>query len=190
MEALQPCPAGRPALTTTLRVDRNFINRAIVTLPLLKGTVRDIRLGLHLLLGITRSVGYISQTLTAAAQQAQAYHLSLCLPLPILGEADEIFQGRQPCLTVVDGHSFLVVNLTPAESRDATTWGLTFLELHERAIRFHHLACDEGSGLRAGVREAELAIPLCPDLFHLLQDAHRLTQRLEKAAYRAIETAE
>lgn len=40
------------------------------------------------------------------------------------------------------------------------------------------------------MREAELAIPLRPDLFHILQDAHRLTQRLERAAYQAIETAE
>lgn len=190
LESLQARPAGRPAPVATIQVDRDFINRVIVTLPLLKGTVRDIHLGLHLLFGVTRSVGYISQTLTAAGEQAQADHLSLCLPLPILGEADEIFQGRQPCLTVVDGRSFLVVNLTPAESRDATAWGLTFLELRERGIRFQDLACDEGRGLRAGVREAELAIPLRPDLFHLLRDAHRLSQRLEKAAYQAIETAE
>ena len=52
------------------------------------------------------------------------------------------------------------------------------------------LACDGGTGLRAGVREAELVIPLRPDLFHLLRDAHHLAQRLERAAYRAIETAE
>jgi hypothetical protein len=31
---------------------------------------------------------------------------------------------------------------------------------------------------------------LRPDLFHLLQEAHRLTRRLEGAAYRAIATAE
>lgn len=189
-EALQPRPAGRPAQTAPLKVDRDFINRAIVLFPLLKGTVRDIHLGLRLLLGVSRSIGYISQTLMAASQRAQAYHLSLRLPLPILGEADEIFQGRQPCLTVVDGRSFLVVNLTPAASRDATTWGLTFLELQERGVHFHDLACDEGRGLQAGIREAELAIPLRPDLFHLLQNAHRLTQRLEKAAYRAIVTAD
>jgi hypothetical protein len=107
-----------------------------------------------------------------------------------LGEADEIFQGRKPCLTLVDGRSFLVLNLTPAESRDGTAWGLTYLDLVERGIQFHDLACDGGTGLRAGVREAELAIPLRPDLFHILQDAHRLTRRLESAAYKAIETAE
>ncbi|MBU0496293.1 MAG: hypothetical protein KKA73_25130 [Chloroflexi bacterium] len=52
------------------------------------------------------------------------------------------------------------------------------------------MACDGGTGLRAGVTEAELAIPLRPDLFHLLRDAHRLTRRLERAAYQAIQTAE
>ncbi len=190
VEALLPREAGRPAQTTTLTVDKPFIDRAITILPLLKGTVRDIRLGLDLLLGVGRSVGYISQTLTAAGRQATAYNLGMRIPLPILGEADEIFQGRQPCLTLVDGRSFLVVSLTPAQSRDATTWGVTYLEAVERGIQFHDLAGDGGTGLRAGVQEAELAIPLRPDLFHLLQDAHRLSRRLEAAAYKAIATAD
>jgi hypothetical protein len=171
-------------------VDQAFIDRTIAILPLLKGSVRDIRLGLDLILGVSRSVGYISQTLATAGEQATACNLRITVPLPILGEADEIFQGRKPCLTLVDGRSFLVLNLTPAESRDGTTWGLTFLDLVERGIQFHDLACDGGTGLRAGVREAELVIPLRPDLFHILRDAHRLAQRLERAAYRAIETAE
>lgn len=57
-------------------------------------------------------------------------------------------------------------------------------------VQFQDLACDGGTGLRAGVREAQLAIPLRPDLFHLLQDAQRLTHRLEGAAYKAMESAE
>ena len=91
---------------------------------------------------------------------------------------------------MVDGRSFLVVNLTPAESRDGTTWGVTYLNLTQRGILFQDLASDGGSGLLAGVREAQWAIPLRPDLFHLLREAGRLTQRLERAAYKAIETAE
>jgi len=180
-----PCPQEEP-----LVIDRAFIRRAIIVMPLLKGTVRDIRQGLRLLFGVRRSVGHISQTLTAAGERATAQNDDVTIPLPILGEADEIFQGRKPCLTLVDGRSFLVVNLTPAESRDGTTWGVTYLDLVERGIQFHDLACDGGTGLRAGVKEAGLAIPLRPDLFHILQDAHRLTRRLEGAAYKAIETAE
>ena len=190
VEALMPHPAGRPTQTTTLTVDKALVDRFIIAFPMLPGTVRGIRLGLSLLLGVTRSVGYISQTLTQAGAQAEAENRNLSIPLPILGEADEIFQGRQPCLTVVDGRSFLVVNLTPAEARDGTTWGVTYLDLLQRGIRFQDLACDGGKGLLAGVREAQLAIPLRPDLFHLLREASRLTQRLEKAAYKAIATAE
>jgi hypothetical protein len=189
-EALLPRDPGRPVQTSTLTVDKAFVDRTIAVLPMLKGSVRDIRLGLDLILGVGRSVGYISNTLTACGEQATAYNRRVTVPLPILGEADEIFQGRKPCLTLVDGRSFLVLNLTGAESRDGTTWGLTFLDLVERGIQFHDLACDGGTGLRAGVREAELTIPLRPDLFHILRDAHRLTQRLERAAYKAIETAE
>ena len=190
VETLLPRDAGRPAQVTTLRVDKAFIDRTIAILPMLKGSVRDIRLGLDLILGVTRSVGYVSETLAAAGEQATIYNLGLTVSLPILGEADEIFQGRKPCLTLVDGRSFLVVNLTPAESRDGTTWGVTYLDLVERGIQFHDLACDGGTGLRAGVREADLAIPLRPDLFHILQEAHRLTRRLEAAACQAIENAE
>jgi len=188
--ALQPGQAGRSGQETRLTVDKAFIDRTIAILPMLTGSVRDIRLGLKLILGVNRSVGYVSETLTAAGEQAQAYNLRLTVPLPILGEADEIFQGRKPCLTLVDGRSFMVLNLTPAEARDGTTWGLTYLDLVERGIQFQDLACDGGTGLRAGVREAQLAVPLRPDLFHLLQEAHHLTRRLEGAAYRAIETAE
>jgi hypothetical protein len=190
VEGLSPRQPGRPPQEASLAIDRAFIQRAISIMPLLKGSIRDIQHGLYLLFGVKRSVGYISQTLNVAGEQAEAHNLGIRVPLPILGEADEIFQGRKPCLTLVDGRSFLVVNLTPAECRDGTTWGVTYLNLVERGIQFHDLACDGGTGLRAGVKEAELSIPLRPDLFHILQDAHRLTRRLEGTAYKAIENAE
>lgn len=190
VEALLPRDAGRPAQDNALTVDKAFVDRTITILPMLTGSVRNIQLGLELILGVSRSLGYVSETLTAAGERAAAYNQGIRMPLSILGEADEIFQGRKPCLTLVDGRSFLVVSLTPAESRDATTWGVTYLDAVERGIQFHDLACDGGTGLRAGVREAELAIPLRSDLFHLLQDAHCLTRRLEGRAYQAIESAE
>jgi hypothetical protein len=128
--------------------------------------------------------------LSETGKKAEEINLDISIPLPILGEADEIFQGRKPCLTLVDGRSFLVLNLTPADCRDATTWGTVYLDLVERGVEFHDLGCDGGTGLRAGVKEAELAIPLRPDLFHILQDAHKLSRRLESAAFKAIEEAE
>ena len=122
--------------------------------------------------------------------RATAQNDACGVPLPVLAEADEIFQGHQPCLTVVDGRSFLVLNLTPAAARDATTWGVTFLDLQARGVQFQDLASDGGTGIRAGAAAAQLAVPLRPDLFHLLREAGRVGQRLERQAYQALQLAE
>ena len=91
---------------------------------------------------------------------------------------------------MVDGRSFLVLNLAPAAARDATTWGVTFLDLQARGVQFQDLASDGGTGIRAGAAAAQLAVPLRPDLFHLLDDAWRVGQRLERQAYQAMQLAE
>lgn len=188
--ALRPGKAGRPSKEKNLVVDREYVRRAITVMPLLTGSVRSIQTGLELLFGVERSLGYISQTLKAAGAAAEAQNGSLRVPQPVLGEADEIFAGHKPCLTVVDGHSFLVLNLASATGRDATHWGVTFLDLHNQGVVFQDVAADGARGIRAGLQEAQLAIPLRPDLFHLLREGKRLQNRLEKAAYKAMRTAE
>jgi hypothetical protein len=189
-QAVAPRKRGPQEKREMITVDKQFIRRAITVLSMLKGSVRDIKLGLHLLFKIQRSIGYISETLQDIGAAAAEYNAHLAIPLPVQGEADEIFQGRTPCLTVVDGRSFLVLNLSAAERRDGTTWGLTFLALQERGIQFHDMVSDGAKGIRAGIEEAQLAVPLRPDLFHLLREAHKLSQRLERSAYQAIKVAE
>jgi hypothetical protein len=181
---------GRPAEVKSLVIDRDYVQKAIAMMPLLTGSVRSIQMGLELLFGVQRSVGHISQTLQAASEAAEKQNEAVRVPLPVLGEADEIFAGRKPCLTVVDGRSFLVLNLAAAESRDATHWGLTFLDLAAQGVVFQDLAADGARGIRAGLQDAELAVPLRPDLFHLLREGKRLANRLEKGAYKAMRTAE
>ncbi len=194
VQALEPALAahtpGPQPPSEPLVVNQAFIHRAIVVLPVVSGSVRGIQLGLDLLLGQHRSLGFIQQTLQQAGELAREQNASLSLPLPVLGEADEIFQGRQPCLTVVDGRSFLVLRLAAEQNRDATTWGSTFLDLQAQGVRFQDVACDGARGLRAGAQEAELGIPLPHDLFHLLQDAQPIARRLEAQAYQALAQAE
>lgn len=187
---LKPGLSGRPAKQKVVIVDREYVRRAIIVMPTLTGSIRSIQTGLELLLGVERSVGFISQTLQAAGAAAKEQNRNLRLPVPVLGEADEIFVGRKPCLTVVDGRSFLVLNLAAAAGRDATHWGLTFLDLTEQGVVFQDVAADGARGIRAGLREAELSVPLRPDLFHLLREGKRIQNRLEKAAYKAISTSQ
>jgi hypothetical protein len=89
--ALKPKPVGRPAEEKLLRIDRDMVRTAIAVMPVLSGSVRNIQMGLELILGVHRSVGYISQTLRAAGQAAERQHADVRVPLPVLGEADEIF---------------------------------------------------------------------------------------------------
>lgn len=177
---------SRPKEEKNLRIDQAYLNKAIALMPVLTGSVRSIQTGLALLFGIKRSVGYISETLQSAGKAAADKNAAMRIPLPVLGEADEIFAGHKPCLTVVDGRSFLVLNLAASESRSATDWGMTFLDLADQGVVFQDLAADGAYGIRAGLRDAELAVPLRPDLFHLLREGTRLQSRLEKKAYKAI----
>jgi hypothetical protein len=190
-QTLLPKPAGRKSEEPTIQVDKPFITKAIGILgSLTPGSVRNIQSVLDLLFDTHRGVGTISETLKAWGSEALAYNARIPLPIEVLGEADEIFQGRQPCLTLVDGRTFLVVNLSAQEHRDATTWGCVFLDAKKRGVQFTNLVSDEAKGILAGVKAAELNVPVCPDLFHLMQDGKHISRRLEMRAYQAITNAE
>lgn len=190
-DALAPQQAGRTPHATQVTIDRAFLHRAmLVMVTALPGTIRGIQSVLELLFGQHCATGLISETLQAYGEIARQHNAQLTVPVSVLGEVDEIFQGQQPCLTVVDGRSFLVLHLSAEERRDATTWGLTLLDLAERGVQFHDIVSDGARGIQAGVRDAELAVPLRCDLFHLIRNGHPITRKLEAKAYRAIEATE
>ena len=187
---MRPGRAGRPSEMKAMVIDRNYLGRVVRVIPLLTGSVGSIQTGLELLFGVARSLGYISQTQQAGGMSAQAYNEGMRVPVAVLGEADEFLAGRKPCLTVVDGGSFLVHNLSAADRRDATHWGLTFLELPDQGMAFQDLASDGASGIRAGLGEAQLNAPLSPALFHLMPEPTQLQSRLEEGVYKAIRPVE
>lgn len=189
-DILAPEKPGPKGVDKRVVVNEAMLKRAISIFPLVKGSVRDIQNGLALLFGVERSIGYISQTLQEAGEWAANVNQQVVATQPVLAEADEIFQGRHPCLTVVDGHSFLLLNLTPSDARDETSWGVTFLELGEQGFVFQDVVADGARGIAAGLAATEWEMPLQPDLFHLLHQAHPISQRLERQAYQAIAEAD
>jgi hypothetical protein len=190
-EALLAKAPGRKTNRSRIEINDDFVQRAIAAcLSVVPGTVRTVQLLLDLLFNVQRSVGYISQTAKKIGAEALAHTQNLSLPILALAEADEIFQGRKPCLTVVDGRSFLVLSLSAQDHRDETTWGCVLLDLQKQGVQLVDVASDGARGIRSGVQAVSLLIPLRPDLFHLIREAYRVTQRLEKRAYQAIDTAE
>jgi hypothetical protein len=97
---------GRTANTNMLKVDQGFIRWAIaVLLSIVPDMVQTTQLLLELLFQVYRSVGSICQTAKELGHAVAEHHQSLPLSLLALAEADEIFQGRRPCLTLVEGRS-------------------------------------------------------------------------------------
>ena len=189
--ALLPKAPGRKTNNRLVEINDSFVRRAIaVSLSVVPGTVRTVQLLLDLMLDVQRSTGYISQIAKGIGADALDYTQKQRLPILALAEADEIFQGRKPCLTLVDGRSFLVLSLSAQDHRDETTWGCVILDVQKQGVHLVDVASDGALGIRSGVKEVSLQIPLRPDLFHLIREAHRVTQRLEKRAYKAIDTAE
>lgn len=172
MSSLVAEPPGPKATSPMLTVDRKHLQKSIVTMAsAVPASVRGIQTCLEYVLNTHRSIGYISQTLQQAGEAAGQQNQQLSFPEPVLGEADEIFQGRNPCLTVVDARSFAILQLSLQSQRDGVTWAISFLDLLEQGIRFQDVACDGADGIRSGVEQAELSVPLRPDLFHLLMES-------------------
>jgi hypothetical protein len=189
-QAVKPHAPGPKPASQMLKVDAEYIRRATPVLAMLKGSTRDVQLGLELLFGVERSVGFISETLNAVGQSAADYNAQLRPGQPIQGEVDEVFQRRMPCFTVVDGQSFMVLNLTAEADRTGETWAKTFKRLVDQGIEFQDIVSDNASGIRRGVSDAGLDAVWRLDVFHVIQEGHRISQKLENAAYRAIHQAD
>ena len=154
MGALQPGEPGRRANSNQLEIDAHFVRRAIAVCPsVVPGTVRTVQSLFALLLGVQRSTGCISQVAQEIGAGARSYQQSLHLSIPVLGETDEIFQGHRPCLTLVDGRSFLVLSLSAQEHRDKTTWGCLLLDVARQGVHLVDVASDSALGIRAGCRK-------------------------------------
>jgi hypothetical protein len=98
---------------------------------------------------------------------------------------DEIFQGSRPVLSVVDVASTYCCLLAAEQQRDADTWGVRLLELHEQGFAPLALISDAARGLQAGVQEAGL--DACrADIWHPQRELGELARFLEKRAYSAI----
>src|SRR5712691_2739960 len=187
-QALAPRPVGRPSVDQRLPIDRVSMERSVLVLSqVAHASVRGIQECLTEILGVERSVGWITGVLQEAAQRAQS--LAAVPAHPIAAVADEIFAGERPVVEVVDHHSGVILALAPVDTRDETTWGCTLLDVAARGVRLASLVADGAEGLRAGAVAVGLPAPRL-DHWHTLRDLSRIGRSLEAEAYRRLETAE
>jgi hypothetical protein len=76
--------------------------------------------------------------------------------------------------------------LSQEEHRDATTWGVRLLELHQRGFDPACVIADFAKGLRAGQAQALPEVPCKGDVFHAHQELGRVVRFLGNRAYAAL----
>lgn len=136
------------------------------------------------------SLGSIHNIVQDTIKTAQAHQESEDLSPIKAASHDEIFQGNQPVLAGVDLDSTYCYLLEKASHRDATTWGVHFLDAQEKGFNPDYTIADGGTGLRAGQRDAFPDTPCHGDIFHILMEMGKVNRKLENKAYRAMKTFE
>lgn len=187
IQSLGARPPGRLPPTGTLIVNKNGLDRAIVTLTVAgHASLEGVQTCLEEVFDVHRSIGYISTVLDEAGDAAHGFLERLCPPRPIRADLDEIFTGATPHLAVVDHDSTLIVALQRTRNRDSTAWGVTLLDQQAKGVVIAEAASDGARGIGAGIDEAHLACVRLGDLFHVVRDVMIVAGQLEKAAYAAI----
>lgn len=170
-----------------LPVTRAWLEQLALALILIgHSSLRGVHEILRDLFDYHKSVGSIHNLVQQAI--AKATNLNAAQDLSRVGDAalDELFQNRDPILSVVDVASTYCCLLRLEEQRDADTWGIRLLELHEQGFNPRATIGDGGKGLRAGVQLALPDVPCRADVFHVLRDVGQLVRFLDNRAYAAI----
>jgi len=178
---------GRPRLSSAIEVDKNRLDRGIVTLAAVGGcSIEQTQRVMNELLDVSCSVGYISGVIQAAEEHATRANAAFIPCHRVTLAADEIFDGSQPHLVMVEPSSLLIMELSRQEKRDPITWGVTFLDCAKRGVKIEKVVSDGAQGLKKGITESELGIEHQLDLFHTLWETLRVESWLEREAYKAI----
>jgi transposase-like protein len=170
-----------------LPVTRTWLEQLTLALVLIcHSSLRGVHELLRDLLDTHKSVGSIHALIQRAL--VKAAHRNAQQDLTGVADAalDELFQNRQPILSVVDVASTYCCLLSLEQHRDGDTWGIRLLELQEQGFAPRSLIGDDGKGLQAGVK---LALPgeVCrADVFHPERELGQVVRFLQNRAYAAL----
>lgn len=189
--AFAPQDAPPQGVLFYLPVTRAWLEQLTLALVLIcHSSLRGVHELLRDLLDCHKSVGAIHDLIQRAI--AKAAHLNAQQDLTCVADAalDEIFQNRQPILSVVDVASTYCCLLSLEQQRDGDTWGIRLLELQEQGFAPRSLIADAGTGLRAGVARAMPGENCAADVFHVGRDLGQVDRFLQNRAYAALAAAD
>jgi len=182
---LEPQPHGPQPGGQIIEVERNRLERGVLTLTEMGASQRGIVFGLSELLDSKVSLGWVNGQISQLEQEATIANQQW---QPSLGESlsgDEIYSNGQPNLLVVGNDTLYIYALTRQDDCEGDTWAGVLLDMPEHP----QFASDAGTGLAAGVKTAEIEVHQL-DWDHLLRPVWGQAARLERQAYAALQKVE
>ncbi len=152
-----------------------------------KIALRPLQQVLHEAFDETRSIGWLSEVLSEAGQRAGEVLAQINLaPLgEVMAVRDETFFHGQPLLLVIDPVSSVILQAVVAPDRQAETWGVVLLMTQDQGVCLGGLVEDMARMYPASVEEAEIALDVQKDVWHVERDGAQVQTDLERAALRA-----
>lgn len=180
-----PSPEKPEACVT---VTLNRLARTVLTASLPgKMAIRPVRQTLNEAFDQTRSIGWINELVRSAGKQAGKVLSKIdTKPLgTVIAARDETFFQDYPLLLVIDPVSTTILLAQVTDDRQADTWGAALLLAQEQGVTIGGLVEDMARMYGKSQTEAELAVPVQKDVWHLERDGSQLLSDLERAAFRA-----
>ena len=180
-------PGGRAA---SVEVTPRRLARTVLTATCPgKMAIRPLQQLLDESFGQRRSVGWISELISAAGRQAGqvlARQDTGALRQVIVARDETFFQNR-PLLLVVEPVSATILLAQACPDRQADTWGAALLLVQEQGATIGGVVEDMARMYPKSQQEAGFELPVQKDLWHIQRDGGRVRRALEREAFRATE---
>jgi hypothetical protein len=139
-------------------------------------------------LGVSRSIGFISQLLTKSGQLAGKFlsQLDYAHLDGIIGLRDETFFNGQPILLLVEPKSGMIVSAHVTDDRKSDTWATILLMTEEQNLKIKGLVEDMAKAFPASLKLIEHSAKSKKDHWHIMRNGGKIARRLENRAYRWI----
>jgi len=175
--------SGQAIEVTTNRIARTVLTASVPG----KSAIRPVRQVLGEAFDQSRSIGWISQLLSEAGEQAGELLKEIdTSPLgTVIAVRDETFFQDWPLLLVVEPVSRTILFGQVCADRQADTWGAALLLAQEQGVKIGGLVEDMARMYPKSQREAQLEVPVQKDVWHILRDGGRIALKLEKTAFAA-----
>ena len=142
-------------------------------------SIRPMREILTETLGVTPSIGFISQLLSKAGQLAGQFlsqldygHLEAIVAL-----RDETFFNGKPILLLVEPRSGMIVQATASDDRKSDTWATILLTMEDQNLQIKGLVEDMAIAFPASLKLINHPAQSKKDHWHLMRNGGRIKRR-------------